>query len=55
MHRCGLALREGVAEDGGSDDGYEGGEAENLVHKVVTPTKLVLTELSSCRNIRICW
>ena len=52
--RRSLVLREGVAEDGGSDNGGEGDEAENFVHKVVTPTNLVLTEIEFRRKVRLC-
>lgn len=37
------ALREGVAENGGTDDGGKSDETDNLIHKVVTPSKMVLT------------
>ena len=46
-------LREGVAEDGSADDSGEGGDADDLVHKVVTPTNLVLTGKNFCRMVRI--
>lgn len=36
---CGsqFGLGEGVAENGGADDGGESDEADDLVHKMVTP------------------
>ena len=37
MSRSHFGLGEGVAENGGADDGGESGEADDLVHKMVTP------------------